>query len=1235
MSFLDKNSSEWSKLEELYSKLQSKRGGNRTEGPWFNSGLNIYRTDKDIGHIIKSIYEGSSKITLDNWNQFTKDLHLYVSKKVGKNVFSEAPTVQQFPSDSSFIMKMFKDAEDAVWIRRFAGIIGYWGVDDNKVKVLGNIKDFNEEQTNQKILELAEEGRLHGLATAIIGNILKDYSFSDFEEAFAKKITDRIRDIDKRYEGSGNLKFLYDYYINFQTKDDFLSGGTTGVYVLSENIYDGDQKTIPKGLLSEDERKSFEYPAAAVYPDSIIMDYKGDPIEEFEESLKNFNELEGTRLSEYPFVYQKDSFPSSNWLLDTTNTVGTNVVVAAVRNFFNKDRKTPGEVIKELLSELYIQFLKKIVFDLQTYGDLASTIGSTFDSFVNIDSLAGNTIFELIYFEKIITAKKDLFDKLSEAAGDDGILTPEEREAAYRSQLKAFETGKGDDITTELSEEQIENRQRFFKQCALMMNMKKCSEKYRENMLSRGYKTPFHGRFYTMKCSNNQESLISKIVSSANEQEFFELKPHEVSSLTPKIRLFKVFESGTNETKEIEFSFDRTSKVDTVKYMAKEIDKGSGVGLKEFSFEFNGTNPAEARNDIQATLNLYFQSFTDFVKSRKGLNGNYRYADLVIQPTKEDNKPYGISLQSGRHYDPAFYRIRAEVGYYVPDGASAKLRQAISSSNKSFFLTMVDHNLDFGADGSVNMSITYRAYMESLMQHPRMDALATPELIQKREENQQLFKEQIEKKECTSEQIRELQISLQAQEEVILKQSLSSIINRLIKRGSIFHALINEDDREFFATKGFFNKCGLEFGNKSTSDGDLLEVLNSDLPEKSDDFNFVDSKARAVSFFYFGDLLYTILDCVFLEKDEPRYGMQNNKFVLGSFEFQSFSPEDKKPGVYNIAELPISVDFFSRWFVDNVTSQKDTRKSFPILRFVRTLTDQLVRKSLVENCVNRKVTKSLRFQTGQITAYDPKSDPLLEVAQKSFDSNDFAINVDEQRGSKKPLPLNGGGSSDSTKVDDYYNYIVLATVGSSLSFAGSGDYKKDIEDSRFHVHVGKDSGIVKKISLSKSDQQYIREARFFQNGIDGLLQLSSVYVATLEMFGNTIFYPGMEFFFNPYGLGGSTEFGSPTDKQSMANKLGIGGYHTVTSVKSSIAPGKFITTVAGQQYFSGASEDKQGSTIQRIIKGANLEEYAPDKEDKSACDSVILEVQNYDFEEIAAPSDSTIEGPTEEGDTDE
>ena len=775
-----------------------------------------------------------------------------------------------------------------------------------------------------------------------------------------------------------------------------------------------------------------------------------------------------------------------------------------------------------------------------------------------------------------------------------------------------------------------------------MLNMPTLRDVYQDklNEQYRG-KAPYHGRFTTVRSSaGEQETMLSSLVSSAQEQKLFELETHKISRLVPKIRLFKVFSINGKE-KEVEFIFDRTSTIDrpkvrnspATKFMSVQFDKGTGAGLKDFSFTFSGTNPAEARNDITATLSLFFQSFTDFTRYRAGANGDYRFVDLVIQPTPDEKGQYeGIDVQSDRQYEPQFYRIRAEVGYVVPtdidetgvNGFTSAERDAIRTSNKSFFLNMVDHDINFGVDGSVDIKISYRAYLESLLKHPRLDALASPELIKKRVQNAKELSTQLRKRSCTVEQIKELQISLAAQERVLIKQSLSSIIQRLKKRKMIYTTLIKKEDKDFFLKKGFFQKCEFENDISDGSEGtDVKLVLESDLPESSDDFDFMDSSNRSVQFFYFGDLLYTILDCVYLNEGTIRdgTGFKRNSVLLGSFEFEPFQSSNSKDKVYNIADIPISIDFFSRWFVDNVVSQKSTRKTFPVMNFIRTLSNHLIKPSLIENCVNRKLETRLRFQTTQVTAHNSSgANPLLGAYALPKDGRSpVSLEVSDLR-SSGITPFKGGPDNDAnSKFSDFHTFIVVSAIGSTLTYSGNGSYSEDIKNGRFHIHIGQNAGLVKSLSLSKSDQQYIREARFFQNGIDGLLQLSAVYVANIEMFGNTLFYPGMEIFFNPYGIGG--ENFDPRKSESIANKLGIGGYHTITSVNSSISSGKFSTSISAQQYYSGDGSGNPNIVKQRNAskKATAIEAYVPENSEGDdaykKCKNVILNAQNYRYSE--------------------
>ena len=252
------------------------------------------------------------------------------------------------------------------------------------------------------------------------------------------------------------------------------------------------------------------------------------------------------------------------------------------------------------------------------------------------------------------------------------------------------------------------------------------------------------------------------------------------------------------------------------------------------------------------------------------------------------------------------------------------------------------------------------------------------------------------------------------------------------------------------------------------------------------------------------------------------------------------------------------------------------------------MSNHLVNNALLEACVNRNVDKAIRFQTGQVSALSSNGlDPLgsLINANRSFK----AIDTDRMRNLGK-LPLNGDveGSSD---IKNFYHYIVLSCNGSALTYAGEGNYEEDIKAGRFHVEIGSNRGIVKTVNFAKTDMQYLREARFFRNGIDGLLQLSSVYTATVEMFGNTLFYPGMDLWINPYGFGGThlgrPSQGDPTRKgvsnRSLANILGIGGYHTITGVSTTLTPQSFKTSIKSQHYYSGDGENPDTTTL----KGSN------------------------------------------------
>tara|TARA_R110000772_G_scaffold77050_2_gene165984 strand:+ start:1552 stop:5808 length:4257 start_codon:yes stop_codon:yes gene_type:complete len=953
-----------------------------------------------------------------------------------------------------------------------------------------------------------------------------------------------------------------------------------------------------------------------------------------------------------------------------------------------EDPATPQELIKSTIENRYAQFILSMGLDLDEDGQLEQSALAYFNLFFDDDFIT--LIYESIAIDKELARRHDIFNRIADKAATGGQLDKQDIKDIETEAAKAFLETNAPDTKTPLTEEQIEGRQRFYKQCALMMNIGKLNTKFEEQILARQATEsfdgpmkdkPFGGRFWRAK-SRNKESLMTNLVSSEDSSYMFEIPPHVMTQLTPKFRLYKVMNDQSGTLKQTEFIFPRFTDLNRDKnfkktqgtnqegeipsFLAAQFDKGDGLGLKSFSINFNGTNPAEARNDIKGEMSLFFQSFADFTRKRISNNGDeYRFVDLIIQPEPDDaNMSQGVKITTLRQYEPTFYRIRVDMGYNIPKAGDIQgissddlisLQNALKSMNKSYYLCMIDHDFNIKNDGTVEMKFTYRAYLETALKSLRFDALTTPELARKRIENQNKLFEIAADKKCTKDELKELQLAIAGSEEALVLNSLNSIMIRMYSRGKIFNVTIDNDDRKFFLNKGYFKNCNLlndaQRENSGAVTGDLGVVLDRNFLSEEPDVDFKrDIDDTKIQFFFFGDILHTILDA--LNDPDTRtvaVGMENTKIVLGSFDFDPYQ-SNSGPVSLNISNIPISVDFFSEWFKENVLNQKSSRRTFPILNFIRSLSNYVVSNALLETCVNRNVENALLFQTGQVSVVSSnKEDPLsamVDLDQRAIIHTDLqrriAIRIKEKPKSEQAkkakksglygLPLNGD-TGGSPNVEDFYHYIVLNANGSSLTYAGKGKYEDDIKKGRFHVEIGSNRGIVKTVKFSKTNMQYLREARFMRNGVDGLLQLSSVYKASVEMFGNTLFYPGMELWINPYGFGG-LPLGNPQqggDNRSLANMLGLGGYHTITGVSTTLTPTGFTTSLDSQHYYSGDGEQpdtiepkapKKNKTDSLIEMGVN-EKSDRSIEDANFCEAELTEALNFNIADANNSQSST------------
>ena len=92
------------------------------------------------------------------------------------------------------------------------------------------------------------------------------------------------------------------------------------------------------------------------------------------------------------------------------------------------------------------------------------------------------------------------------------------------------------------------------------------------------------------------------------------------------------------------------------------------------------------------------------------------------------------------------------------------------------------------------------------------------------------------------------------------------------------------------------------------------------------------------------------------------------------------------------------------------------------------------------------------------------------------------------------------------------------------------------------------------------------------------------YDADVEMFGNSIFKPGMHVYIDPSTVGA----GSPEQMASIASRLGLGGYFQITNVKCAVESGKFGTDIKCVWVASGDGKtpvDKCGEKDEKCQDG--------------------------------------------------
>jgi hypothetical protein len=889
-------------------------------------------------------------------------------------------------------------------------------------------------------------------------------------------------------------------------------------------------------------------------------------------------------------------------------------------------------------------------------------------------------------------------EQLAEIRGQEENIFPVASRISNREQriiLEDFESRRRQ-VLSDL-EEAIENQpglpppppaaeqarlRRFAEQCFLLDYLRDYAKINQTR--NPDYTHPTTGRPDFHMLHGRTDTIVNKLVYNPQLALFDRITPSEFSGLVPTIRLYKVFSEinadgsrGEEYYQEIPFK-DSVTEDEITSMVNSAFDRGQGVGLKSFDWKLEGENPFTARRDIFGELKLYFQSLDELANAQYSdgriESKSFRYIDLVnigLTPEAE-----GANLNFV--WNPDYYKIKIEVGWADPTGTgvlSPQIEQAIEASRMTMFLSAIDHTININDQGNVDMSIEYIAYQEASYLDADSDILSDQETRNRRLTALKTIQDR-RRQGCSADRLSKLR---QEYTQIVRGENFRNwnrILQAMYDDNRIFYTMIDTDvlDRYINDGRTQFSQPLLErvFGASNPVNVQTSTTLESppetsrapsvldgqQIPENEEQLRTAlanlsydaDQDKHALQFFYFGDLLQMALKEVNTSTEATEEAISSRaktdkdlQILLGPISYaETVGSDDDARTILlydiNLADIPISVNYYIDWFLGSVIAQE--RTIYPVLNFVRDVASNLISNMMRSQChgLSNVERENLQLRTNFFAA---KGEDPLNLAKNILpkrESSELAPAVPAAAAAGAVggvaaavatgglLAAGGGVPIDGTEtridVDKDFqsdsgvlplipprrqqratNYMLLYAMapGTTEELKGNefpitnpisdpGDRSRGI----YHFGIAKDRGILQSIKFDKTDLAGLREARFensFLNQLTGLAILSNVYDVEIKCAGNTMFYPGMKIYIDPRGL--SPGIGNPAVQSSAASILGIGGYHTIFKVRSYIESGKFETTINAIYESSG----------QRLVSpGAQ-----PGAENQEECDESVFD----------------------------
>ena len=666
-------------------------------------------------------------------------------------------------------------------------------------------------------------------------------------------------------------------------------------------------------------------------------------------------------------------------------------------------------------------------------------------------------------------------------------------------------------------------------------------------------------------------------------------------NFNPKFKRYFSRKSTSDDTEYVASLFyvqstsDETGKIIGTKEIelnTKDVD----CSLNTVSIEYKGTTPATARKDVKVTMTWTIKNFNFLKKDISFTKEDFKFYELITVPygIAKGSTIGGSSLKT--QYSPDYSRIRLKIKsrsnikeYDLGDADEFGRRPLKRDRNGNVLykekeneiiddyyidLAITNHKMERDdAKHNVKVTIDYRGYFENMLSMPFMDALVSRQNLKNRFTRDRELNKLAE--DCNPSTFREI-VRLNR----IGDSGEVSFLNfqqKLVTLGSFYSYTTNTAKIKQYIRDGnstlnsrdtyvqILGPAGQDFNNIPENfdeeDPGVIDGLMGTDPEKKI------KNTLSSTFCRLGDIMEAALSQLYEAGNNElldEFKHLNLKFVFAPVTI--INPFDPSRLInFNPLEMPIDYQFFDQWYNANIVNKKITY--YPILTFIRDLTERVINGILFEACLSSRLPdeKPPMLRSGFFYSNRPEGE-LFNYERKGYylDLDGF---IDSKDAAEKVFQYKKDNGMAGISEQPVTNYCVIYSMNSNFfNLKGGVPMKSSKWVPTFRSGVRWTDGFMSALSFTQKNQKSgLREAKFFNTG-NGLQVLSNVYDFSFTLDNvkpNNMLFPGQLIWFELWDFDNADI--DPNTLNTLANVLTMGGYYLIKSVTHTltIQEGKF------------------------------------------------------------------------------